>query len=221
VKLSYFDPYDRRYRTIESAPLQLRVEPGAQGEGGTPVVFTGSGEQIRVLGRDIHHIHPTPAALAAGGSAFYTRPLYAALHSVPLLAVALALFVERRRRRWLADAPRARAMRAGRQAEGRLGEASELIRRRDIEAAFAAVSAAVRGYIADKMNASAAGLTDDEIKVFLTGRSVDAETQQEALGVLAECDGARYSAASTSPDAAQRTQARASALVARLEKALS
>lgn len=221
VKLSYFDPYEKRYRTIESAPLKLRVEPGAQGEGGTPVVFTGSGEDIEVLGHDIHHIHPTPADIAVSGTPFYERRYYVALHSLPMLVVALTLLVERRRRRWLADAPRARMIRAKREADKQLGAASDMIRSGNVEQAFAAVSAALRGYIADKMNASAPGLTDDDIETFLADRGVPDEARREVVSVLAVCDGARYSASATSPEAATGTYARAQAVVAKLEKELS
>lgn len=204
VEVSYFDPYERRYRTIRSQPLHLIVTPGAQGEGGPQVVFTGSGQDIEVLGHDIHYIHAVPGELSAAGTPFYLRPAFVALNSLPLLAVALSLLVERRRRRWRDDVPMGRARRALREAERRLDAARNLARKGSSEEAFAAVSAAVRGYLADKMNASAAGLTEHDIDAYLEANGVGSERRREVHAILAACDDARYSAGGASADAAER-----------------
>lgn len=217
IELSYFDPYNRRYHTIQSQPLRLQVSPGAQGEGGTQVVFTGSGEDIEVLGRDIHHIHPVPAQLTPAGAPFYRRGVFLALNSLPLLVVALSLVVQRRRQRWSNDVPRARARRALRAADRRLAAAEELMRKGHSEEVFAGVSAAIRNYLADKMNASAPGLTEQDIGTFLEAQQVSAEERRRVHSLLAECDGARYSAAAASTRAAEKTLRDARVLIKALE----
>jgi hypothetical protein len=221
VKLSYFDPYARHYRTIQSSPLRLDVRPGAQGEGGTQVVFTGSGEDIEVLGRDIHHIHPATGTLSSSSAPFYASKAYAALHALPLLAVMLALVFERRRRRWLNDSELVRARRAARQADKRIAAARGLLKANQAESVFSAVSAAVRGYVADKMNTSPMGLIADDIDGFLSGQNIDEEVRKRTLSLLATCDGAQYSAAAATAEVAGKTVADASALIAALEKGLS
>jgi hypothetical protein len=221
VKLSYFDPYAKRYRTIQSSPLRLEVSPGEQGEGGTQVVFTGSGEDIEVLGRDIHHIHPAAGDMSSAAAPLYANKLYVAVHSLPLLAVMLSLVFERRRRRWLNDSELARARRAGREADKRLAAAREFVKQDQPEAAFSSVSAAIRGYVADKMNTSPMGLVADDIGGFLAERGIGEDARNQALSLLATCDGAQYSTAAATPDLAEKTAREAATLIVTLEKGLS
>jgi hypothetical protein len=213
VQLSYFDPTTREYKTIQSDPVQLDVKPGSP-EDGRRVVFTGSGEDIAVLGKDIHFIHPVPALVAAGRKDLYNNPFYLGAHAIPLLAVIASLVVERRRRRWRSDAALYRARTAAREAEKRLRQART---HGDASAAFAAISLALRGYVADKMNKSEPGLTTDEITRFLVENDAAQATVDRVCAVLRTCDGARYSASSMSTDQIERTRLEAGEIIAALE----
>lgn len=202
VQVSYFDPYEKRYKTIQSAPVQMKVKPGTK-ESGRQVVFTGSGENIEVLGHDIHYIHPVPAVISADGWRLLPGRAYFALHAVPLLAVVVALLAERRRKRWSGDIRIARARRAARDAERKLSRARAMEKSGRLDEVFSTISAAVRGYFADKMNRAAAGLTTEEIGDFLRGRGVAEDDLTTARAILKTCDGARYAPTSTSPEQAR------------------
>ncbi|MCK4774302.1 MAG: BatD family protein, partial [Candidatus Krumholzibacteria bacterium] len=217
IQISYFDPSVREYKTIQSAPVQMSVKP-ATTERGRQVVFTGSGEDIEVLGRDIHFIRPVPAEISIGGASVYRGGVVAALHVVPLLAVVMSLVVERRRRRWMNDAPLYRAQRAARDARKRLRQADRLLRDGRTEEAFTAIASAVRGYLADKMDKSPSGVTIDEINDFLRRRDVRDEDMAQVTSVLTACDGAQYSAAAGSADHARQTRIRAAEMIDTLEK---
>jgi hypothetical protein len=216
-QVSYFDPSVREYKTIQSAPVQMSVKPGAR-ERGRQVVFAGSGENIEVLGRDIHFIRPVPAEISMGGTSTYQGKVVAALHAVPLLAVVMSLVVERRRRRWMNDAPLYRARRAAREARTRLRQADGLLRDGQAEEAFTMISSAIRWYLADKMNTSPSGMTIDEIDDFLRERKVRDDDLERIRSVLSVCDGAQYSAASSSADQARRTRIQAGEMIDTLEK---
>jgi hypothetical protein len=217
VQVSYFDPEAREYKTIQSAPIQLEVKPGRK-EGGRQVVFTGSGEEIEVLGRDIHFIHPVPGEISIARGGVLRTNVYVALHALPLLAVIMSLVVERRRRRWRDDEPAYRASRAAREADKRLGQTRALQQKGQIAEVFAAVSLTVRRYFADKMNKPAPGLTSEDIERFLFDRGVSEEDLEQLRSILARCDGAQYSAASSSAEQAERTRTDAGKLIQRLEK---
>jgi hypothetical protein len=217
VQLSYFDPSAREYRMIQSAPVQMSVKPGAV-ESGRQVVFTGSGEDIEVLGRDIHFIRPVPAEISIGASNAYRSGVVATLHVVPLLAVVASLVVERRRRRWVNDAALYRAQRAAREARKRLRRADALVRDGQAAEAFTAISSAVRGYLADKMDTSPSGMTIDEIDSFLRDSGVREDDIEQVRAVLSACDGAQYSATAGSAGQARRTGTQARETVDVLEK---
>jgi hypothetical protein len=217
IQMSYFDPPAQRYKIIQSAPVQMTIKPGTK-EKGRQVVFTGSGENIDVLGRDIHFIHPVPAQISLGRAPLLRGGAFAALHAVPLLAVIMSVVVARRRKRWMNDAPAYRARFAMREAEKMLRHASALIK--ENREAFSVISAAVRGYLADKMNKSASGLTDDEIVAFLREKTIDEKVVEALRSALLMCDGAQYSSAASSADQAESTRRQAGDVLESLERGL-
>ncbi|MDH3216701.1 MAG: BatD family protein, partial [Candidatus Krumholzibacteria bacterium] len=217
VQMSYFDPEAREYKTIQTTAVQMEIKPGTK-EKGRQIVFTGSGEDIEVLGRDIHYIHPVPAQTLATGSRLYWGTGYAALHAVPLLAVIVSLVVERRRKRFSGDIRALRRRRAAGEAEKRIGKARDLLRKGQLAEVFATVSGAVRGYFADKMNKSASGVTIEEISAYLREQRISEEDAEPVVSILRICDGAQYSAASMSPDQASRIVKQACDVITSLER---
>jgi len=195
IRLSYFDPVARKYMTARSQSVQLEVQPGEQEEG-RRVIFAGSGENIEVLGRDINYIHSVPARITARASRPYANGWVLALNALPLLAVVASLFVERRRRQWLDQGPRARAMRAAGEAAKRLGAATRAVGDGRVAESYSMVALALCEYAGAKMGVAAAGLTTDAIADFLAEKDVDEETIERMRSVLAFCDSVQYSGAS-------------------------
>ena len=117
------------------------------------------------------------------------------------------------------DAPLYRARRASHEAERKLRRAGELQKEGRTGDAFATISLAILGYLADKMNKSASGLTHDEITDFLHTKAVSEAELDSLRSILKTCDGAQYSTASSSVDQAGQTLAHARELIVNLEKA--
>lgn len=221
IRMSYFDPTDERYKTIQSAPIHLEIMPGTE-EQGRQVIFAGSGEDIEVLGRDINYIHPVPAVIHQRGWTAYRSRLYLTLHALPLIALAASLAVERRRRRFKHNIPLARASRAAREAQKTLDRARRFNRQGRFDDVYLVVSDAIRNYLADKMNVSASGLTEGDIDGFLATQELRDEDLEDLKYVLKACDSARYSpeVSDGGADAARRTIEKASAVLKILERCL-
>jgi hypothetical protein len=134
------------------------------------------------------------------------------------LAVGLSLVVERRRRRFREDVGLARASRAQRDAERRLSTAAKQLQAGQAEDAFSSVAAALRGYLADKMNAPAAGLTTEEVDAFLTRHGVEERLHEELRAVTGACDAARFASGGASVEAGREALSRARGLIRALEK---
>ncbi|MBP2681727.1 MAG: Oxygen tolerance [Candidatus Krumholzibacteriota bacterium] len=191
VELSYFDPAAKTYKTVRSAPIRLDVKPGAA-EDGRRVVYAGSGEDIELLGKDINYIHPVPAVIRPATRTFVDSKLYLAAHAVPLFALLASIVVERRRKRLRDDVRLARASRAARKAEKSLDRARGLFKQGKRGEVYPLVSSALRGYLADKMNAAEAGLTRDDLERFLGEKGVRDEDAAELRSILNACDSAQY-----------------------------
>ncbi|MEJ2722746.1 MAG: BatD family protein, partial [bacterium] len=194
VTMSYFDPVEKTYRRIQSAPINLQIMPGAE-DGGRRVVFAGSGNDIEVLGKDINHIHPVPAVVGLSPKRMRPSTVVIGLHAVPLLALFASIVIERRRRRWKDDVPYARASRAAREAEKKLTMARRACKREQYADVYGIVSDGIRGYFADKMNVSAPGLTWEDLERFFAAKNADADSVQTVKTILNACDGARYAPA--------------------------
>lgn len=155
---SYFDPERKAYARAETAPIDLSVAPGAavaEATGAAPVAPVAPG--LTAIADDIRYLKTAPerAPVSAALSAFADLGPW---HALPFAALLLSLGLEWRRRRIDAD-PRGRRFReALARAEERLRAAAALP---DSESARAAAVAeeALIGFVADKLDARAAGLT--------------------------------------------------------------
>lgn len=220
VALSYFDPVEKTYKTVRSAPIALEVKPGTTEEG-RRVVFAGSGEDIEVIDRDIRYIRAVPAAIRPASRPLVGSKAYMAAHAIPLVALLAAIAVERRRKRLRGDVRLARASHAAREAGKKLDRARGFLKQGKSAEVFALVSNALRGYVADKMNASASGLTRDDIERFLAERGALGADIDELKSILAACDGAQYAPAAPAgrgEESAREAVARASGLVKNLDR---
>ncbi|NIM19233.1 MAG: hypothetical protein GTO51_02510 [Candidatus Latescibacteria bacterium] len=217
VRISYFDPVGKRYETAQSRAIRLDVKPGVQEEG-RRIVFAGGQDEIEVLAKDVNYIHPVPSVLTVRPIRLYQKKAYAVLHVVPLLAVFLSLAVERRKRKWRENVQLARAERAAREALRKLGGADKLLKQDRLEQAFSAISSALLGYLADKMNAAPAGLTLEAVENFLERQRVEEDEIAGLRSLLNACDAAKYSAGSLSGTLARETLESASRMIKSLEK---
>ncbi len=217
VRVPYFDPALKLYQVAQSAEIPVEVKPGTA-EDGRKVIYAGGGDDFDVINRDIRFIHAVPARLPIATRPFYMSPLFFVLQSLPMLALGASVVVERRRRRLRSDVGFARASRARREAERKLGEAERAFRDGDASEGFGRVHAAVFGYFADKMNVPVAGLTTEVVEGCLRDAGASDEIAASLRSVIDACDTARYAAGAAGVDQGRETAARASDALAALEK---
>ncbi len=218
VTIPYFDPARGTYAVAASASIPVEVKPGTS-EDGRKLVYAGGGDDFHVINKDIRYIHAPPASLAPAGRSFYQNRWFLALQALPVLAVGASLVVERKRRRYRQDVRFARASRALKDAERRLGDAERAFRRDGAADAFGMVHAAVFGYFADRMNVPVAGLTGGAIDEYLRARSIDDDVAAAVARTIAACDAARYAAGASGGDGATVARGAREALAA-VEKAV-
>jgi hypothetical protein len=115
----------------------------------------------------------------------------------------------------------ARATRAGREAAKRLAHAGHLLEQDRPGEVYAEVSGALRGYVADKMNASASGITNEDIERFLSVKGAAESDVERLMSIFRTCDGAQYAPSGSSGSDAQAARSivqSAGELVRDLEK---
>ncbi len=154
---SYFDPEKKTYGRAETAAIELSVAPGAPGAETPPAgAAPASAPALTQIGDDIRYLKtPRGAPLSSALAGFADLGPW---HAAPL-ALFLAAALAALRRRMIASDPRGRRFReALARAEARLTAAAALPAA-EAAAAAARSGEALAGFVADKLDVPAAGLT--------------------------------------------------------------
>jgi hypothetical protein len=217
VSFAYFDPAAGSYELLTGSPLALRV---ASASGGIAAGESGAVRRdVVAMRRDIRYIKPA-STLGAGGDWIRNSPWFFVLIAAPAVGN-LALFVHLRHREHLAaNVDLFRKRRASRIARRRLRAARRLAQAGEAADFFAEMDRAVTGYLADKFNLSAAGLTRDRITELLTSEKVAADLRESALGCLEQCDFGRFAPGSADRALLRSVLDRGEEAISRLERCL-
>lgn len=207
VTMSFFNPKTGSYYTRKTEPVAF-VATGATG---TAQFVEGAGG-MKVLGTDIEHIKPAAGRLASSAVAGWWTWLF---YPAGITVLFAGLVAGRHRRRLDADRGYARRSRSSRLVKKRLSEASRLLAAGDERDFYAALNQAVVGYVGDRYNIEAHGMTGDQLREAMEQRHVQPDTVNALLALIADCDAARFSpgVAQCSP---QETLSRASLILQRL-----
>ena len=89
------------------------------------------------------------------------------------------------------------------------------------EAFFAEMDRAVTGYVADKFNVAAAGLTRERIAELLGERGVADDLRRRTITCLERCDFGRFAARSAARDQMSALMAQGEEIITSLERTLA
>jgi hypothetical protein len=175
VRLTYFDPVAKAYRTAVQPPIKLVVKARS---GGESTIVSGAGSRLRPeekLGQDIVYLKGDLGPVESRVS----WPLFWTLNVTPVVALVGALGWKRRQDKLRGDIAYARRSRAARAARKLLAAAAN----------FDDVQHALQSYLGDRLNIPASGIT----------ASVGEEHQLPAdvAGIFQTCDAARFAGAQT------------------------
>jgi hypothetical protein len=215
ISMGYFDLGAGTYRTAASPELDLTVT-GVVADG--PVTLTRGG--VTQLREDIRFIHLGSAGLRPARGVLFREGSFWLLALLPMAAVLGALGLRRHRDRLEGDVAYARARRAGRVAKQHLSQARHLATGDDPRTFYAEVGRALRGFVADKLNVSAAGLQVAGLRADLQRRRVSGVTADELLDCLEETDRQRFAPPGSDRAERRRVLQRAGAVMTALDKEL-
>jgi hypothetical protein len=188
IALSFFDPRREAYSTVSSPELSLSVLPAEEGDGGPDLPARAA---IARLGRDIRYIHEPPEIRSAGAPV-YRRPGYLLLQLVPLVALAGAVAVRRRRDRFAGEEGLERFVRAPARARRELAEARRALAAGDAAVVCSSVSRAVVDFVGARLKVGARGMTLPELGRLLASAGADEAVVERVKDLLSACDLGRF-----------------------------
>ena len=221
LRFAFFDPEARAYRTVVQPAIALEVREAPE-RAGSPQIVGGPApaqpEAPGPLGRDIVSIKDAPGAWQPVGAARWRSAGFWLLQLVPLALLAGVAAWDRRRRRLGGDPRLVRFGRAGRAAREGLGAARAALAAGDRPGCYDGVSRTISAYLAAKLDLAPGSVTVERAAERLHAAGV-ADGIVEDLRVLsAACEQARFAPRGMADGDAERTIARAEAVVRACER---
>jgi len=216
IAFSYFNPATKAYASVSTPAFPVRITPGRAGEGAQEPMLTR--ENILLIGKDIRYIKPDRPKLPAQGRPLYSWWPFWLIQALPLVLIVGSALNKRHRERLATDIGYARLRRAGKEAIRRLQASGKACQAGKTADFHAGVANALTGYLADRVNVSAAGMTREGIEAALEALGARNEDRKAFVEILRECDFARFSPSGTDADGMRGLLARARDLIRSLER---
>ncbi len=197
ISYSYYDISQRRYVTLTSDTLYLKV---SKGDGVTSNNYTDFATQRGVsnLGEDIRYIKSDKPFLKKRGHFLLSSKLFYLIAALIILFTFLCDRILKRNRKLSADVVRTKNRRANKIAKVKLRNSQNYLKENKVQEFYAELHTALHGYIADKLAIPQADMQKDTIVSQLSQRGVAQEKRDEFIHLLDECEMIRYSPNATS-----------------------
>ena len=191
VEFTYFDLKSNSYKTLKTEAYNLKV---AKGQGNADQVisdFTNK-ESVKMLGKDIRFIKLGDSSLRPKGVFFFGTVGYYLCYLIPLLLFVVFAVIYRQKALENANVAKVKTKKANKVATRRMKLAGKLLAENKKNEFYDEVLKALWGYISDKLSIPVSQLSKDNIEAELTNYGVQEALIAEFIGVLNECEYARY-----------------------------
>lgn len=195
VEYGYYDLSAKKYVTLRSPAMQLRVGKGADTAGGTAggqLVQGVTRKDVRDLGSDIRFISTKPGTLASVGHFFVGSGGFWILTVLLLALAAAAYFALRGIAARRADVVGSKNRGATKMARKRLAQADTFLKGSLYTAFYEELHRALLGFVSDKLNLDAAEMSKENIAARLCENGVAEGLAADFTALLDACEYARY-----------------------------
>jgi len=193
AQLNYFDPSLKKYKEIETRPIELTVN-ATEGVDYEDIPYQPvAGRVIDTNAKDILYIKTSTEDLKIKQPLIIVQPLYMVINGIPVLLLLFVLIDRKRRDKLSSDVGYARSRAAKRMAKKRLAAAHKLAKTEKSVEFYAEIRLVIFSYIADKLNISPHGLTSDKLVDIISDKNADSNTIESIKKLLRQADFAQYS----------------------------
>ena len=192
VAFSYFNPKTEKYYTINSEEILINVLEGPTNTAAVPTgTMTNSKQSVVTTGNQFNFIKLKPNLTAIGTNYFFGSKWFYLWWLSPLLLIPLAILFRKKREAIALDVAGNKIKRANKLARKYLSEAKKTLGQKD--AFYVALEKALHNYLKAKLKIETSEFSKDKIAVLLNEKKVDESTKDGFVGLLKNCEMARYS----------------------------
>ena len=195
VTFSYFDVAARQYKLLRSTEYNITVQKG-DSEESVGVVSGLSKEDLQILGSDILFIKSSKFKLVPAGHIFYGTSGFWLFYVLATIAFLFIVIFWRRYIKRRQNIELVRNKKANKVARERLKQAAKHLKQNDTENFYESISKAIWGYISDKLSIPVSDLSKETARHALSKYLTDVDLIDNIIGVIDECEMARYSPSS-------------------------
>lgn len=192
ISFSYFNPKTAEYKTLTSDEIMINVMEGpleTSTTASTPA--QGNKQRVQTIGSQFNFIKLKPQLTSIEEEHFFASlPFYLWLLS-PLLAIPLVIAFGKKREAIASDVAGNKIKTANRLAKKYLFKAKKALG--DKESFYIALEKALHNYLKAKLKIETSEFTKEKILGLLTKREVAQTTSDGFIGLLKNCEMARYS----------------------------
>lgn len=223
LNYAYFNLLSQGYKTLAGNSFNVHVLKGSDAAtpAGTSAVQSFKKEDVRVLGEDIRFIKTGDGTLKLKGVRFFRTTAYGVSLLVPFVLCVAGMLLNRRRIKARADLARVKSKTANKMAQKRLKAAAAAMKAKDPVHFYQEVLTATWGYVSYKLNLPASALNRDNISEHLRRRGASEEMLLQFIGVLDQCEYARYAPGSGEGEEMEKLYGEAMTIITRLNGQLT
>jgi len=152
ITFSYFNPTDKRYYNISSEDYKIHVDKGEMSSSKGISYSSSAQEDIRFIGKDIHHIKTLPFSFKQQGKFLFLSNTFFILLILPIIIIIIIIIVISRFVKLKSDVGLMKNRKANKIAKTRLKLAGKYKDAGDEKAYYDEIAQALWGYIADKFS---------------------------------------------------------------------
>ena len=214
VTFSYFNPKEKKYKTITAPPTFVTVDEGKT----LPLENNNSAAKQLVTANDTHFnfIALNTVFSPKNKPVFFQSNLFYILLFLPLLAIIIGIFIGKKHAERRGDVFGNKMRKADKLARKYLHQAKKQLGKK--EAFYIALEKALHNFLKASLHIETSEISKEKIAALLHKRGVDSATVQEFITVLNDCDFARYTP--TTQTMMQEEFEKAKTVIAKIDKKL-
>lgn len=192
ISFTYFDPELEKYITLSSNEITINVLEGPQRESPSKDISTASRQPVTVeAGSKFNFIKLKPNLQEKGNNFFFGSTGFYLWLLSPVLLIPIAVFFGKKREAIARDVEGSKIKKANKLARKYLSTAKKALGNK--EAFYVAMEKALHNYLKAKLKIETSEFAKEKIEALLEEKGSDSVTIQGFMGLLQNCEMARYS----------------------------
>lgn len=198
IDFSYFSLDTKKYVTLPSGEIKIKVLPPDAGSAGTQVYAPQT--QVKETENDIRYIKKGEFELVKTETEFFNSGTHLALLLLPLLALTAGIVVRRNHIRNNSNLVLVRERKAAKLARKQLANAEKLMSQNKKDEFYTEILAAINSYLSNKLNIPVADLSKETVNQVLRQRNLTEELLTKLNTTIENGEYAKYAPGALSGD---------------------